>query len=180
MRLVHEEKARADAAEAELERLRQTELQRQFDAVVKAAQSQPKVEEKKADSVRPGVLMVHAKGMKIGIPIALLTPVLAFLWAVYQNYTDLQRRVKALETINSNKDTAVESLQNQLNELSKNSNADHDTLSNLSGYLVGVLPKAGVNVPGTGLPIQSDPLPPGARRPTPVTVRTPVPRPSNR
>lgn len=180
LRLMKEERTRADAAEAELERMRQSELQRQLEAVVKASQAQPRIEKKKADSVRPGVLMVHAKGLKVGIPLAMLMPVLAFVWAGYQNYTDLQRRVKGLETIQSNKDARIDVLQQQVTELSKDSTDNRTTLANLSGYLTGVLPKAGVNVPGTGLPIQSDPLPPGARRPTPVNVRTPVPTPPSK
>jgi DNA repair exonuclease SbcCD ATPase subunit len=180
LRLMNEEREAREAAEAELERLKQADLQRQLDAVAKAAQGQPKVElanDTPKSSMRPGVLTVQAKGVKVGIPLALLTPVLAFGWAAYQNYTSLQNRVKALEAVISAKDARGDEMQRQLTEQAKDIAQLRETQASQAGYLTGVLPMAGVKVPGTGSPIQADPLPLGARRQTPVNVRTPVPTP---
>lgn len=179
---MNEERAAREEAEAEVERLKKAEMQRQLDAVARAAQQQQaKVEispeTRSPSSMRPGVLTVQAKGVKVGIPLALLTPVLAFGWAAYQSYTNLQSRVKALETVISAKDTRADVLEKRSNDQAQEILQLRETQANLAGYLTGILPKAGVNVPGTGSPIQADPLPIGARRQTPVNVRTPVPTP---
>ena len=184
LRLMNDERAAREAAEAELERMRAAELQRQLDAVAKAAQVQPKVEvaqvETPKSSMRPGVLTVQAKGIKVGVPLALLTPVLAMLWAGYQSYTDFQRQVKALVTAQANKDTRLDAMEKLIAEQSKSIAELRETQASQAGYLTGVLPMAGVKVPGTGSPIQADPLPRNARRQTPVNVRTPVPTPPDK
>lgn len=175
LRLADEQRAARVAAETELERLRSAELQRQLDA---AAPSKIELANDTAkSSMRPGVLTVQAKGLKVGIPLAILVPVLAAGWAAVQQYLELQRQVKALVTIVSNRDTHSEEQDRRLTEQAKDITELRETQAQLSGFLVGVLPKAGVNVPGTGSPILVDPLPLGARRPTPVNVRTPVPAP---
>lgn len=177
---MNEEREAREAAEAELERLKKVELQRQLDAVVKTAQVQPKTElanDTPKSSMRPGVLTVQAKGVKVGIPLALLTPALALGWAAYQNYTNLQTRVKALETVISSKNTRADELEKQLTEQSKDIAGLRETQAAQAGWITGAMPMAGVKVPGTGSPIQADPLPVGARRQTPVNVRTPVPTP---
>ncbi len=179
LRLMNEERAAREAAEGELERLRAAEAKRQLDTVAKAAQAAPKIE-MAAPSVRPGVLTVQAKGVKIGIPIALLTPVLALIWAGYQNYTELQRQVKALQTVMVNKDTRLESIESRLNELTAAQSTLRETQAAQAGWITGAFPKAGVNVPGTGIEVKSDPLPLGARRQTQVNLRTPVPTPPSK
>lgn len=179
LRLMNDERVAREAAEAEVQRLRADAAQRELEA---ARAVQPRVElapESKA-SMRPGVLSVQVKGLKIGIPLALLTPVLALVWAGYQNYTDMQRQVKAMQVILANRDTRVDSLETRVSEQSKEIAILRETQASQAGYLTGVLPMAGVKVPGTGSPIQSDPLPAGARRQTPVNVRTPVPTPPSK
>jgi len=176
---MNDERMAREDAEAELERYKAAEVQRQLDAVAKAAAT-PKVElanDTPKSSMRPGVLTVQAKGLKVGIPLAILVPVLAAGWAVVQQYLELQRQVKALVTLSTSKDTRLDEQDKRLTEQSREIAELRETQANLAGFLVGVLPKAGVNVPGTGSPILSDPLPLGARRQTPVTVRTPVPTP---
>jgi hypothetical protein len=67
-----------------------------------------------------------------------------------------------------------------------NRNAElRETVAQLSGYIAGVLPKAGVKVPGaepgaTFVNVVSDPLPLGEmkKRQASITVRTPVPAPA--
>lgn len=180
LRLLNEERAGREAAEAELERLRAAEVQRQMDMVVKAA-STPKVElanDTPKSSMRPGILTVQAKGLKVGIPLAMLIPLVTGLWAGIQYFTDLQRQFKAMQASLAAKDTRIEAVEKLNSEQSQEIANLRETAAALSGFLTGVLPKAGVNVPGTGSPIQADPLPVGARRQTPVNVRTPVPTPA--
>lgn len=183
LRLMNEERAAREAAEAEVERLRQAEVERQLSAVTRAVaapikvESSPETRSVSPSSMRPGVLMVQAKGLKIGIPLAMLTPVLALAWAGYQNYTNLQRQVKELQTVVSNYEKRFESYDKSLGETRTEQAQQRETQANLAGWITGVMPKAGVNVPGVGIEVKSDPLPPGARRQTPVNVRTPVPTP---
>ena len=67
-----------------------------------------------------------------------------------------------------------------------NRNAElRETVAELSGYLAGVLPSAGVKVPGAGpgaayVKVVSDPLTIGElkKRQAPITVHTPVPAPA--
>lgn len=179
LRLMNEERAAREAAEAELERLRAAEVQRQLDLVAKAA-STSKIElahDTPKSSMRPGVLTVQAKGLKVGIPLALLVPLVTGLWAGIGYFNDFQRQFKAMQVALAAKDARLDAIEQQNTAQSLEIAGLRETAAALSGYLTGVLPKAGVNVPGTGSPIQSDPLPVGARRPTPVNVRTPVPTP---
>lgn len=164
--------------EADKDKRHAAELQRQLDTIVKATQAQPQValtkEEKRNVS---GFLTVQARGLKVGVPLAILVPVLAAGWAAVQQYLELQRQVKTLITMSATKDTRLDELGTRVNDQAAKIAELRETQAQLSGFLTGVLPKAGVNVPGTGSPILSDPLPLGARRPTPVNVRTPVPAP---
>lgn len=179
LRLMNDERLAREEAEAELERYKAAEVQRQLDAVVKAA-SAPRVEladDTPKPSVRPGMLMVQAKGLRVGIPLAILVPVLAACWAAVQQYLELRRQVAALVTISTTKDTRLDEQDKRITDQAAKIAELRETQAQLSGFLTGVLPKAGVNVPGTGSPIISDPLPLGARRQTPITVRTPVPTP---
>lgn len=176
---MNDERLAREEAEAELERYKAAEVQRQLDAVVKAA-SAPRVEladDTPKPSVRPGMLMVQAKGLRVGIPLAILVPVLAACWAAVQQYLELRRQVAALVTISTTKDTRLDEQDKRITDQAAKIAELRETQAQLSGFLTGVLPKAGVNVPGTGSPIISDPLPLGARRQTPITVRTPVPTP---
>lgn len=186
LRLMNDERQRAEAAEAELERLRQAEVQRQLDTVVKAAQQQTKVEvapETKGSpsSMRPGVLTVQAKGMKVGIPLALLVPLLGAGWAGVQNYLETQRQVKVLNQIVGGYEKRFEEQEKKAQACSAKQEELRNTVSQLSGWFVAVLPSLGIKVPPTvgaeSVPVQIDPLPLGARRPAPVTVRTPLPAP---
>lgn len=184
LRLMNEERAAREAAEAEVERLRQAEVERQLSAVARAAAVPIKVEEapstKAPSSMRPGVLTVQAKGIKVGIPLALLTPALTLVWVAYQNYTELQRQVKALQTVVSGYESRFEAYDKTLSEVRAGQAQLRETQAAQAGWITGAMPKAGVNVPGTGIEVKSDPLPPGARRQTPVNVRTPVPTPPDR
>lgn len=176
LRLMNEERAAREAAEAELVRLKEAEAQRKL----AAAAVVPTEVEGSLKSTRPGVLLVQAKGVKIGIPLALLTPVLALLWAGYQNYTDLIRQVKAANATIAGYEKWRETVDKALGELREEQARLRETQAAQAGWLTGAMPKAGVNVPGTGIDVKADPLPPGARRPTPVNVRTPVPTPPDR
>ncbi len=175
---MNEEKARADGLAAELERARQADMQRQLDAVARAAQHPP-TEVSPKPSQRPGVLLLQAKGLKVGIPLALLVPIVSGLAAGINYGLEFQRQFKAMQSTISGYEARIEKLENVNTDQSAELAKTKVTLAELAGYLTGVLPKAGVNVPGTGTYIQADPLPPGARRPTPVNVRTPVPRPAD-
>lgn len=184
LRLMNEERTRAEAAEAELERLRQAELERQLNAVAKAASAAPRVEmapDSTKPSQRPGVLTVQAKGLKVGIPIAILVPVLAGCWTVVQNYLETQRQVKVLNQIVGSYEKRFEEQDKRIQDCSANQSGLRDTVSQLSGWFVAVLPSLGIKVPPTqgaeAVPVQIDPLPLGARRPSPVNVRTPLPAP---
>lgn len=182
LRLMNEERAAREAAEAELERLRQAEVQRQLDAVSRAAATPVKVEaapdtKSIPSSMRPGILTVQAKGVKVGIPLALLTPALALGWAAYQNITDYVRQFKALTATVAGYEKRIEAQDKFIAETRAEQAKLRETQAAQAGYLTGVLPMAGVKVPGTATEVKADPLPANARRQTPVNVRTPVPTP---
>lgn len=182
LRLVEQAKQEKAELTRQLEQAKAAEVQRQLDAVARAAQVPTKVElaPESKPSQRPGVLTVQAKGLKVGIPLALLIPLITGLWAGIQYFNDYQRQFKAMQLAVASKDERLTAVEKLNSEQSQELAQLRETAAALSGYLTGVLPKAGVNVPGTGSFIQSDPLPLGARRQTPVNVRTPVPTPPPR
>ncbi len=181
MRLLNEEKARADALEAELENARQAEAQRRLDAVVKVVQTPVHVEAAlppaHPSSMRPGILMVQAKGIKLGIPLALLIPLVTGLWAGVQYVMEFQRQFKSMSATIVSYEKRIEAQDKFIAAVREEQAKLRETQAAQAGWITGVMPKAGVNVPGNGIEVKSDPLPPGARRQTPVNVRTPVPTP---
>lgn len=182
LRLVEQaDKEKAELARQleERDKAHAAELQRQLDAAMKVAQPVPTAVSvpTPTPSQRPGILTVQAKGVKVGIPLALLTPALAIGWAAYQNYTSFVRQIADANRTIAGYEKRFEAQDKQISEVRAEQTQLRETQAAQAGWITGVMPKAGVNVPGTGLEVKSDPLPPGARRQTPVNVRTPVPTP---
>lgn len=181
---MNEERAAREVVEAELERLRAAEVQRQLDAVAKAAATskvEMAPETKSNSSMRPGMLTVQAKGLKVGIPLALLVPALTAGWTVVQHYLELNRQVKVLNQLVGSYEKRFEEADRRVTACNAKQEELRTTVAQISGWFVAVLPSAGIKVPPTAgaesLPVQIDPLPLGARRPSPLNVRTPLPAP---
>jgi hypothetical protein len=166
LRQLEEEQARADVLEQEL-------------AAAKATAAH------NAISVSPDAVTVRRNGKKFVIPFALLMAVTPLVWTVVMDYVELKRAAKEQKDTFATTAARIDTLEWKLSEQAMDNASLRETVAQLSGYLAGVLPKAGVTVPGAApgasrMAIVSDPLPLGAKRQTPVNVRTPVPAPAPR
>ncbi len=181
LRLVEQEQREKAELQRQLE-AHKAEQQRQLDAALKQA-SIPKTEVISVEpkpSQRPGVLTVQTKGLKVAIPLAILIPLLTGAWAMVQYVLDYQRQFKALVTTVAGYEKRFEEQTRFNAEVREDQVKLRETQAAQAGWITGAMPKAGVNVPGIGIEVKADPLPPGARRQTPVNVRTPVPTPPDK
>ena len=182
LRLAEDERQRADAAEA-----RATELEgalgRARSAHIAAEQDHVVATQDHAITVTADALTVRRKGRKFVIPFALVSILAPLLWAGVMDYVEVKRQAREMKATFASTTERIDKLEQKLAEQAREHVALRETVAQLSGYLAGVLPKAGVTVPGlapgaTRVDVVSDPLQIGARRPTPVNVRTQVPAPS--
>lgn len=177
LQLVEAEAARADEAEQRAEAL-EAELERSRATHVVAAQDH-------AITLTADALTVQRKGHKLVIPFALVSVLAPLLWAGVTDYLETKRAAKEMKDTFASTTLRIDKLEQKLSEQSRESAALRETVAQLSGYLAGVLPKAGLMVPGAlpgaaAINVVSDPLPLGAKRITPVNVRTAVPAPAPR
>lgn len=173
LRQLEEEQARADALEAELAQARAT------------VPTPPAPPVHNAISVSPDAVTLRRGGKKYVIPFALLVTVTPFIWTGVMDYMELKRAAKEQRDTFASTTARIDTLEQKLAEQARDNASLRETVAQLSGYLAGVLPKAGVTVPGaepgaSRMAVVSDPLPLGAKRQTPVHVRTPVPAPALR
>lgn len=178
LRQLEEEQARADALEQELAMVRSA-----GHAVAPAVA--PSTTSDNAISVSPTAVTVRRNGKKFVIPFALFMTLGPLLWTAITDYMELKRSTKEQKATFASTTARIDTLEQKLAEQARENVELRETVAQLSGYLAGVLPKAGVTVPGAApgaskVSIVSDPLPLGAKRVTPVNVRTPVPAPAPR
>lgn len=172
LRQLEEEQARTEALEAELEQTR-------------AAAAQPPTPTHNTISVSPEAVTLRRNGKKLVIPFALLMAVAPLVWTLVVDYMELKRAAKEQKDTFASTTARIDTLEQKLAEQARDGAALRETVAQLSGYLAGVLPKAGVTVPGaepgaSRMVVVSDPLPLGVKRQAPVHVRTPVPAPALR
>jgi hypothetical protein len=182
-----EERARAALRLAESEATRVAELEAVLDTL--RAQDPPKQKpapaEDKVLSVSPERVTFHGRRWKIIIPTALFIALGPLTWDVVTDYLETKRQLRKMLDTFGEQAKRIEEVDHHVAEVSKSNAELRETVAQLSGYLAGVLPKAGVRVPGaqpgaTPIDVVSDPLPVGDKRPRPVNVRTLVPAPAPR
>ena len=184
MQLIGAEAARADEAERRAEELAE-ELERSKATHVVAARDHAVAAQDHAVTLTADALTVQRKGRKFVIPFALITTLAPLLWAGISDYVEMKRQAKEMKDTFASTTLRIDKLEQKLAEQSRENSSLRETVAQLAGYLAGVLPKAGVTVPGltTGAQpstVVSDPLPLGTRKRLQVNVRTPVPAPSLR
>lgn len=184
LRIADDERQRADDAEeraAELE----SALARVKSAHVAAEQDRAVSAQEHGVTVTADALTVQRSGRKFVIPFTLVSILAPLIWTGVADYLEMKRQAKEQKDTFASTTLRIDKLEQKLAEQARESASLRETVAQLSGYLAGVLPKAGVTVPGLApgaIPVNvvSDPLPLGTRRPTPVNVRTQVPAPSTR
>jgi hypothetical protein len=177
-RLLENESQRAEQAEQELASLR------------RAAQAAPTLatnpvvtpETHKPISISPQGLTVRGKSWKFMVPISIILGIGPLIWALVSDYVDTKRELKELRTTFIGVTTRVEAVDLYAHDVAERNHDLRETVAQLSGYLAGILPKAGVKVPGAepgaiSMEIVSDPLPTNEKRQRPVNVHTRVPAP---
>ena len=187
MRLADEEAKRADEEEK-----KNKELMSALDTL--KAQPQPIQvtasiipPDGKPVSLSPQALTFRGKHWKFTIPFTLIIALVPLIWALISDYMQMKRDFKTQTDTFGRITARVEEVNTFAHEVSKSNEDLREKVAELSGYLAGVLPKAGVKVPGTEtggtyVNIVSDPLPAGdmKKRQKPIVVHTPVPAPSPR
>lgn len=173
LRQLEEEHARAEALEVALEQARSV------------AQAPAPAPAHNTISVSPDAVTLRGNGKKFVIPFALLVTVAPLIWTGVMDYVELKRATKEQKDTFASTTSRIDTLEQKLAEQARDNASLRETVAQLSGYLAGVLPKAGVTVPGaepgaSRVTVVSDPLPLGAKRQTQVNVRTPVPAPAPR
>lgn len=193
MQLADEEAKRADAEErksiilrSELETLKANPQPTQ--TVVPAVPAAPAVAttpDGKPISISPTGVTVRGKHWKFTIPLTILLSLGPLIGSLAADYMQMKRDFKTQTETFARITARVEEVNTYAHEVGKSNTELRETVAQLSGYLAGVLPKAGVKVPGaepgaTFVNVVSDPLPLGEmkKRQTPINVRTPVPAPA--
>lgn len=111
----------------------------------------------------------------------------SLIWTLISDYLQLKRDLKNQTETYGAQAKRIEEINNFAHEVAKSNEELREKVAELSGYLAGVLPKAGVKVPGAEpgaafVNILDDPLPAGElkKRQKPIVVHTPVPAPAPR
>jgi len=174
--------------ESESQRAEQAELE--VDSLKKAAQAAPTLitnpivipETPKPLSLSPQGLTVRGSSWKFMVPISLFIGIVPLVWALVSDYIEVKHELKELKATFVGVTTRVEAVDLYAHDVAERNHDLKETVAQLSGYLAGILPKAGVKVPGAepgaiSMEIVSDPLPMNDKRPRPVNVHTRVPAP---
>lgn len=195
--LADEEAKRADEEEKknlELERKNlelQSELQTMKSvpervSVIPAAiiPAVPTAIEGKPLSVSPQGITVRGSHWKFTIPITLIISLVPLIFSLVNDYTQMKRDFKLQTDTFARTVARIEEINVYAHEVGKSNEELREKVAELSGYLAGILPKAGVKVPGAepgAIPVNvvSDPLPIGElkKKGKPFIVHTPVPAP---
>jgi hypothetical protein len=138
----------------------------------------------RAIAAEPKTIRARGRGWAIAIPVGLLTALAAPVAASVQHFVALEREVAATRAIVSGYQESLAKIEQAQASQQRDTQALSQSVARLSGYLAGVLPKAGLRVEAEAgaadVPIESDPVPLAmAGRPS-VRVRTPIPAPAPR
>lgn len=136
----------------------------------------------KPASEAPAALVVRGKGWKFAVPLTLIVSIAPLLWVGVMDYMAMKRDAKEQKDTFASTTKRIDDLEGKLSEQTREVVSLRETVAQLSGYLAGVLPQAGVKVPASGpgaarVKVEADPLPIGAKKRQQVNVRTPVPAP---
>jgi hypothetical protein len=184
MHLANEETKRADEEEKKNKELRITLT------TMKAVELPPVkptapigvTTEGKPISISPQAITVRGKHWKFTVPITLLASLFPLIWALVSDYTQMKRDFKTQTDSYARIVSRVEEVNTYAHEVAKSNEDLREKVAEISGFIAGVLPKAGLKVsaePGaTYVNVVSDPLPPGVKKRQTITVRTPVPAPA--
>jgi hypothetical protein len=128
-------------------------------------------------------VVVGGQRWRIGVPLALLAPIVLFLWTQLQNYLELGRQVKALNLAVASYEDRMGAEEKTQADLKGEIASLRETEAKLSGYLAGALPLAGVAVPGAErgsieVDIDRDPDKVGAKKRPQVVTHTRIPAPA--
>jgi hypothetical protein len=181
MLLAEEEARHREELEKELQRLKEerAELLRQPAFPPKVVDAKP---DGKPISVSPQGLTFRGRHWKIVIPFTLIVGSVPLIWALINDWQEMKRQYKEMKDTYAEMQKRTDSLEQKLTDVVRSNNDLRETVAKLSGYITAALPNAGVKVPGAepgAIPvmIQTDPLPRGAKRQTPVNTHTLVPAP---
>lgn len=190
LRLAEENAARVEELETALERARNSKLHADEitqvsvidSAALLAMAKGPPPPPEKPISLSPQALTFRGHHWKIVIPFTLVLALGPLIWALASDYIELKSQLKKQTEAFNDAQKRFDVVDQKVSEVSRSVSALRETVAELSGYLAGVLPKAGVKVPGTEpgavpMNIISDPLPVGAKRQQSVTTHTLVPAP---
>ena len=149
---------------------------------LKAERAEPPETVIEVDKATTAHVVVAGQRWRLGVPIALLSPVLLFLWTRIQDYVELERQVKALNAAVASYEGRMAAHEKMASDMKGDIATLRETEAKLSGYIAGALPMAGVTVPGAEsgairVDIDRDPDKPGTKRRAPVVTHTRVPAP---
>jgi hypothetical protein len=193
MQLADDEAKRADAEErksiilrSELETMKAAPAPIPAAPIVAAVATTPATTpDGKPLSISPTGVTVRGKHWKFTIPLTLLLSLVPLIFSLASDYMQMKRDFKTQTETFARTAARIEEINTYAHDVGKSNSELRETVAQLSGYLAGVLPKAGVKVPGaepgaTMVNVVSDPLPLGEmkKRQKPITVRTPVPAPA--
>jgi hypothetical protein len=141
------------------------------------------IPEHKPISISPQALTLRGKQWKVAIPLTIITFLLPLIWTLVSDYMQLKRDFKTQTDTYGAQAKRIEEVDRYAHEVAKSNEDLRESVAQLSGYISGVLPMAGVKVtktdPGSAyVNIVSDPPPIGQKRPKPFVVHTAVPAPS--
>jgi hypothetical protein len=190
MHLAEDEAKRANEEERKNEELRSVLDTMTMKAVQPPAPIQvtasiiPAAPDGKPISVSPQALTFRGKHWKFTIPFTLIISLLPLIWALVSDYMQMKRDFKTQTDTFARITARVEEVNAYAHDVGKSNYELRETVAQLSGYLSGVLPKAGVKVPAVEpgaayINVVSDPLPLAEmkKRQKSIIVHTPVPAP---
>jgi hypothetical protein len=187
LKLLQDEQAareEAETARADLVR-RNAALEKELEQQLKKVAAAP-VTPADSKSMRPGMIRVTGKDWKIAVPLTLVLAIGAPAWAGIKHIMAAEQELRDLNKAVAGFQKREEEQDKKFTDLAKEITDNKNTMARISGYLAGVLPMAGVSVPGAEegaiqVDIKRDRDPAGmARRPKVVThTRIPAPAPDN-
>jgi hypothetical protein len=184
-----------EARRADDEEKQKIELQKELDAlratqtiIIQTPEAKPEVKPPgNPISLSPQAVTLRGKHWKVTIPLALIIATTPLIWTLVSDYLQLRRDFKTQTDTYGAQAKRIEEVNTFAHEVAKSNEDLREKMAELSGYLAGILPKAGVKVPGaepgaTFVDIVSDPLPIGEakKRQRPIVVHNPVPAPTPR
>jgi hypothetical protein len=188
-----EARLRAAKLLADEEALRADKLEKEL-ATLKAAQPiipspiipiQKEQESEKNISISPQAVTIRGKHWKFAIPITMIVALFPLIFTLVSDYMQMKRDFKTQTDTYAAQAKRIEEVNTYAHEIAKSNEELRVKFAEMSGYLSSVFQLANIKVtktdPGAAfVNVVSDPLPIGAKRITPVIIRTPIPAPKNK